>query len=295
VHAAGNEFWVRLPIVLPPEGIGRSLVAPPAAARRILPRTRILLVEDVLASQLVTATLLRREGHMVDTIGDGRAAVRAVATHPYDIVFLDIFLPEMSGMDVARRIRALPPPAGTVPIVALSATVSADDRRLCREVDMNGVLTKPAALSELLDALARHVWRGTPERSVGPAAARPRAEPGPILAEDRVDELRRSLPADLLAEMVEECLVDLHARLPALRRALASGAGEAVLAQAHAMMGMAAGYGMAALEVRLRALMEAARSGDSKAEAGLAAALDADLARAGAALRSALAIETRPA
>ena len=160
---------------------------------------------------------------------------------------------------------------------------------------MNGVLNKPVALPELLDTLAAHVWPGMPGRMAGPAAVRPRAEPGPVLADDRVGELRRTLPADLLTEMVEECLLDLQARLPALRRALASGSREAVMAQAHAMMGMAAGYGMAALEVRLRGLIEAARRGDSKAAASLAAALDSDLTRAATALRSRLAIETRPA
>ncbi len=294
VHASGNEFWLHLPIVLPPERLRRSADPVPPPTRRILPRTRILLVEDILANQFLTATLLRREGHMVDTFSDGASASRAVATRPYDIVLMDIFMPDMSGLDVARRIRALPPPAGTVPIVALTADISVDDQRMCREAGMNSVLDKPVALQELLSALATQAWPGMPARMAGPAAAQPPAEVGPVLAADRIDELRRSLPADLLGEMVEECLVDLHARLPALRRALASGRGEDVMSQAHAMVGMAAGYGMAAFEERLRALMEAARRGDNKAAATLAAALDADVTRAAVALRSILAIETVP-
>lgn len=292
MRATGNEFWVRLPIVLPPEGAGRSPVSPPLAAKRLLPRTRILLVEDIVANQLVTATLLRREGHMVDIVGNGAAATCVVAKRPYDLVFMDIFLPDVSGLEVARRIRALPPPAGTVPIVALTANVSVDDQRMCREAEMNGVLDKPVTLPELLGALTRQVWLGTPERMSGPADARPRAELSPVLADDRVGELRRSLPAGLLRDMVEQCLVDLHARLAALRAALHSGGSEALMAQAHAMVGMAAGYGMAALAVRLRALMEAARRGDYQVAATLADALDADLTRAAAALRSALTIET---
>ncbi len=292
VRAAGNEFWVRLPIVLPPEGVRPSPLLPPLPAKRFLPRTRILLVEDILANQLVTATLLRREGHMVDVAGDGEAASRTVATRPYDLVFMDIFMPGMNGLEVARRIRALPPPAGRVPIIALTANVSADDQQMCREAGMNGVLDKPVALPELLDALTTCVWRGIPERLAGQAAPPPWPEAGPVLADDRVGELRRSLPADLLGGMVEECLIDLHARLRALRRALASGGREEVVAQAHAMVGMAAGYGMAALEARLRALMRAAHRGDNAAAATLADALDADLTRAAAALRGTLAIET---
>jgi CheY-like chemotaxis protein len=157
-HAAGNEFWVRLPIVLPPEGVRASPAAAPIPARRFLPRTRVLLVEDILANQLVTATLLRREGHMVDIAGNGEAALHAVAMRPYDMVFMDIFMPGMSGLEVARRIRAMPPAAGTVPILALTANVSSDDQAMCREAGMNGLLAKPVALPELLDALASRVW-----------------------------------------------------------------------------------------------------------------------------------------
>jgi HPt (histidine-containing phosphotransfer) domain-containing protein len=96
----------------------------------------------------------------------------------------------------------------------------------------------------------------------------------------------------MLGGMVEECLIDLQARLPALRRALASGSSEEVVAQAHAMVGMAAGYGMAALEARLRTLMQAARGSDTATAAALADALDSELTRAATALREALAIET---
>ena len=95
----------------------------------------------------------------------------------------------------------------------------------------------------------------------------------------------------MLGGMVEECLIDLHARLPALRRAMEAGDGNDVAAQAHAMVGMAAGYGMAALEARLRALMQAARGSDIGRVAALAVELDAELSMAANALRDALAIE----
>ena len=291
-HAAGNEFWVRLPIVLPPEGVRPSPAASTVPARRFLPRTRILLVEDILANQIVTATLLRREGHMVDIAGNGETALHAVASRPYDLVFMDIFMPGMSGLEVARRIRALPPPAGTVPIIALTANVSTDDQAMCREAGMNGLLAKPVALPELLSALASRAWRGIPERGPRPRVVQPQGAVAQVLSAERVGELRRSLPGDMLGGMVEECLIELNARLPALRRALASGNGEEVVAQAHAMVGMAAGYGMSALEARLRTLMQAARGSDTATAAALADALDSELTRAAEALREALAIET---
>ncbi len=285
---AGNEFWVRLPIAPLPDNAQAVSNLP---TRRILPRTRILLVEDILANQLVTATLLRREGHLVDIACNGREALQAVAHLPYDLVFMDIFMPGMSGFDVARRIRAMPAPADMMPIVALTANVSPDDHALCREAGMNRLVGKPVALPELVQALADLVWRGMPERN---AAVRMAAAPPlhhPVLAAGRIDELRSSLPSDMLGGMVEECLVDLQDRLPALRRAMEGGSTEEVAAQAHAMVGMAAGYGMAALEARLRALMLAARGSDTARAAALAVELEGELNMAASALREALAIE----
>ena len=112
-----------------------------------------------------------------------------------------------------------------------------------------------------------------------------------MLSAERVGELRSSLPGEMLGGMVEECLIDLQARLPVLRRAMQAGNADEVAAQAHAMVGMAAGYGMAALELRLRALMLAARGSDTARAAALAVELDAELSMAADALREALSIE----
>ena len=68
---AGNEFWLTLPIKPAPEDVRPAPARPDAQQRRGLPRTRILLVEDILANQLVIATPLRREGHMVDIASNG--------------------------------------------------------------------------------------------------------------------------------------------------------------------------------------------------------------------------------
>lgn len=288
-HAAGNEFWLTLPIK-PIPGEPKTPARRDEPPRRLtLPRTRILLVEDIAANQLVTATQLRREGHLVDIASSGPEAISAAASRPYDLILMDIFMPGMSGLETTQRIRALGGPAADLPIVALTAKVSPDDEATCIAAGMNGLLDKPVALPELLDAIARHVW---PYRSdtVPMEEAQAATVSSPVLSTSRLEELRATLPADTLASLVEDCLLELAERLASLQEALRDNDAQTILAQSHAMSGMAAEYGMAALEVRLRALMRAIRDEPDTA-AALGDELETEMETAAVALREVLRIE----
>jgi signal transduction histidine kinase/DNA-binding NarL/FixJ family response regulator len=296
---AGNEFWMALPIEpLPPDAVASDIAARgdrSTAALPALPRSRILLVEDVIANRIIIARLLRRTGHMVDTVASGEDAMTEVSRQPYDAVLMDVHLPGMSGIDTARQIRMLPGVAGAVPIIALTATTSAEDTIQCRTAGMNDKVTKPATLGDLLNAIGRHAWPGRTTPASDPElsdAAPPATASGvPVLATARLDELRRHLAPTVLGKLVEDSLIDLWERLPTLREALGSGDTEAILLAAHAMAGVAGGYAMAALEVRLRAVMEAARRHDRAAAVSLAEDLESHLTQAAAALRDSLRIE----
>ena len=235
---AGNEFWLSLPVKPMPGDARSALSGPDAQPRHWLPRTRILLVEDILANQLVTAAPLRRNGHLVDIASNGAQAVNAVANRPYDLILMDIFMPGMGGLDTTRLIRGLGGPAATVPIVAMTASISPEDQAACAAAGMNGVLRKPAAQRELLDAIAEHVW---PHRRdhLSIAATEAPGEPtvSPILSSARLNELRATLPADTLAKLVEECLFDLSERLALLLDAVRQQASDQIVAHAHAMAG----------------------------------------------------------
>jgi len=102
--------------------------------------------------------MLRREGHMVDVASSGEAAVRAAATQPYDLIFIEV-IPEANGVDTTSRIRALDGPAAHIAIVALTTMQDAEIDSICIAAGMSGVIAQPVAIGELLDALATHVWR----------------------------------------------------------------------------------------------------------------------------------------
>ncbi|MBV8575372.1 MAG: response regulator, partial [Acetobacteraceae bacterium] len=294
--SGGNTFWLTLPVVVAPSGA--AAVMPAERSAVLLPRTRVLLAEDAPANQLITATMLRRAGHCVDAVGSGEEALQAAKCRPYDIIFMDILMPGMTGFEAARRIRALRGSSTAVPIVALTASVSEVDRALSKAAGMQGILGKPADFPELIDVMARHVWSirvptpEQPEPVSGP-------EPGPAsdgalhapLDWSRLTDLRENLPPGSLGSLVESCLRDLRERLPLLRQALATADAEAIEGEAHAMVGIAGTYGMASLEARLRSILIAARRGDAREAAEGARDLERELERAGAALREALHIE----
>ena len=282
----GNEFWLGVPI-----DDAESRPAPAASHMpvQVLPRTRILLVEDVLPNQLVTATLLRREGHMVDVAESGEAGVRMVATTPYDIVLMDVFMPGMSGLEATERIRLLPGPGSLVPVVALTANVAPEDRAHCLQAGMNDLVGKPVALGRLLTVIARHVWPSRLPASQQEIDASRRHDPvTPTLADDRIAELRAHLTSATLLNLAEDCLGELRRRMLDLHAALLDGDASAIIQEAHAMAGLAASYGLAALDERLRAVMDAARAGAPSRARAEGAGLVFELDRAAPALLAAL-------
>jgi CheY-like chemotaxis protein len=131
---------------------------------------KVLLAEDNVVNQQVAQLMLGRLGHRVDTVSNGFEAVEAVNRAVYDIVLMDVHMPEMDGLEASRRIRAeAPPDRRDVPIVALTASAMAEDRDACLEAGMDAVLTKPVRKQELAEVLAQTTHR------------RSRLSPGPTL------------------------------------------------------------------------------------------------------------------
>ena len=126
--------------------------------RRPRASLNILLAEDNLANQVVIKSMLEHAGLRVDIVKNGREAVDAVAARPYDIVLMDISMPEMDGMAAAQAIRRLSEGPGRIPIIALTAHALAGDRERFLSAGMNDYLTKPVDREAVLLCIAR--WTG---------------------------------------------------------------------------------------------------------------------------------------
>jgi CheY-like chemotaxis protein len=112
----------------------------------------VLLVEDNPINALLAATLLGREGCVVEHVTNGEEALSATRTHAFDLIVMDMRMPGLSGEETARRLRA----AGvTAPIVALTANAFEDDRHACLAAGMTDFLVKPLSPDALRGALMR--------------------------------------------------------------------------------------------------------------------------------------------
>jgi len=142
----------------PATGEAGLVVAPPLhqqqnAAEPPAPRLRILLAEDNLVNQRVGRLLLDKLGHHVDVVANGAEAVRALHELAYDVVLMDVHMPQMDGLEATRRIRAELPQQRQPRIVAMTASALAEDREACHGAGMDGYLAKPVRSAELAAVL----------------------------------------------------------------------------------------------------------------------------------------------
>lgn len=112
---------------------------------------RILLAEDNAINALLTRTLLEAEGCNVETVEDGKLAVEAVENNNYDLIFMDMRMPNMDGLEATRKIRAMGSKTEKLPIIALTANAFDDDRNACFDSGMNDFMTKPVSAEELVE------------------------------------------------------------------------------------------------------------------------------------------------
>ena len=236
-----------------PERAPSSPAAPPPGSS-----LRILVADDQDSNRRVATAVLGHAGHVVDTVENGAQAVDAVQHARYDLVLMDVQMPVMDGLEAARAIRALPPPAGRLPILAMTAAALPSQLVDCRAAGMDGHVLKPIERASLLAAVA----------AIGAVHAANSEDPAlPVLDLFILDELREALSDRSCAELIDDFLRTGPARVEALRASLDDL--NALDRRAHALVSYAGNVGLRVLPARCRQLCAAAHAGDAAAARAL--------------------------
>jgi CheY-like chemotaxis protein len=122
----------------------------------------ILLVEDNLVNQKVSLRILEKAGHMVDLAGNGREAVHMAQKASYDLILMDIQMPEMDGYEATAKIRALEGEENHTPIIAMTANALKGDREKCLAAGLDDYISKPVKKKDLLEKIRLWLGAGVP-------------------------------------------------------------------------------------------------------------------------------------
>ena len=250
---------------------------PPSGVSTFDPHTRplrILLAEDNKVNQMFAVALLQKAGHSIDVAENGHLAVDAVRRQPYDVILMDIQMPELDGSGATREIRALGPPKGTVPIIAMTANAMTGAEREYLEAGMDDYLSKPVHPNLLFAKLAK-IAEAPPavERASGADnddGALESALALVLLDRTKLLELRQSLPPATVRDLMRLFLADTTAHIEALQGA---NNPEEIGRQAHILVGTAGNMGANRLSGLARLLERACINRDEALVTELSAQL----------------------
>jgi signal transduction histidine kinase/CheY-like chemotaxis protein len=139
-----------------------------------LPPLHILLAEDSVVNQRLATALLERSGHTVVAVGTGRRAIEAWKSDRFDLILMDVQMPEMDGLEASKAIRDREKTTGGhVPIVAMTAHALRGDREICLDAGMDEYVSKPVRMAELFAAIAATLKLDGRTASIAPPAADP--------------------------------------------------------------------------------------------------------------------------
>jgi two-component system, sensor histidine kinase and response regulator len=228
----------------PQEIVMPEVIGPPAT------RLRVLLAEDHVVNQKVATRMLENLGHRVTVVGDGVQALAAMEAEEFDVVLMDIQMPEMDGFEALAALRKSERHTGMhVPVLALTAHAMKGDMERCLQAGFDGYLSKPIKAAELVHALS--------EVEAGPALQRTDTRLS-------LDQLFETCDGDVafMNELVESFMEASPRLLSSIERAIRAGDPQAAAVEAHGWKGISQTIGVEELATLCRRLEESGRRGD---------------------------------
>jgi CheY-like chemotaxis protein/HPt (histidine-containing phosphotransfer) domain-containing protein len=201
-------------------------------------RLNILLAEDNAVNQKLATKMLERMGHTVTVACNGREALEILNRANFDLILMDVQMPEMDGLDATRTLRELEKPKGAhVPVIALTAHAMERDKERCLEAGMDAYISKPITAQDLYETI-EHIMQSR-EREVQPI----RIVASPTLVLNKAEVLERAGgDAELLQEIIALFLNDCPALLSEIRNAYQQRDPERLERAAHTLKGSVSNF-----------------------------------------------------
>jgi signal transduction histidine kinase/DNA-binding response OmpR family regulator len=212
---------------------------------------RILVVDDNATNRLIATKMLKDFDVQTNAACDGAEAVAAASQFSYDVILMDMRMPEMDGLQATRAIRARGGALAKVPIIAFTANAFPDDVLACREAGMTGFIVKPVRKKELLSAIVEALMSSSETRRAKPAVAQLRSKNAqtsfPIFEQATYDAMVKEIGEDGAREMVKVFLAETDRRIALLRRLSCEVDRTQIAREIHSLKGDAATLGLTQL------------------------------------------------
>jgi CheY-like chemotaxis protein len=231
---------------------------------------RVLVAEDNATNQFALTRMLEGMGATVVSALNGREALAQVEAHAFDVILMDVMMPEMDGLAATRAIRASFGPDASIPIIALTASAFVEDREAAYAAGVSAFLTKPITSQMLLDIIEA-CRAGVPDQTMSdetmsgqvmPVQALPTKDDdaGPALDRPLIEQLREDLGPEHMRTALDLFLSDLAKRGASLR--LCDRSATTLRKEAHALKGSAASFGFRHIAQAAARLEDAARENE---------------------------------
>ncbi len=231
--------------------------APDGGAHRLADRLplRLLVVDDIPVNRQLALQLLQRLGYRADAVASGPEALAAVQDSPFDVVFMDVQMPELDGYATTRAIRQLAAPFVQPWIIAMTAHCRPEDRQACLQAGMDDFLAKPIVPAQLTHALEHYQPRDQPGESAGGGS-----DPIDAAAWEELSQAMGDGAEVVLQELIDLYLEDAMRLVSALVMAHQSHDASAMVAAAHSLRSPSASLGALGLATLCGQVEESLRS-----------------------------------
>ena len=249
----GSVFWFRIPLV--------SMQVIPELKRLAsvqLNNARILVAEDSPGNQVVVKALLEKQGCQVSIANNGREAVDMIENSSFDLILMDVMMPDMDGIEATKKIRRIEAGESHIPIIALTANVFSEDRDRCLQAGMDDFVAKPIDANKLREQITK--WIST--SLVHAEENETMNENLELMNMEILDKLGQDTSPEMLPEIVSIFIKEMQDRIEDFPTDINSLRRDDLVARAHAIKSSAGTFGAQRLMEVARHIEQLARDGE---------------------------------